>query len=281
MFSFNSPHGWCGMPRLRHVTIARAARGRTRRVRARSRDAGGTADRKPEEDISHPAPPATAACIDPARAVRVLGERLEEIVALSVADARAKLARFVIHRTPGRDRARHPCGDRAAAALHGAKSASATSSSTAAPTRLSGGEAQRIRLASPARLQPARRALRARRADHRPASARQRALLDTLHALRDKGNSLLVVEHDEETMRRAGHSSTSARAPAASAARSCSQATIRPPPKQTKTRRLDRQPTCASSTPPMTHPLRGERRPLPAAKATDDWLASKARPCTT
>ncbi len=28
-------------------------------------------------------------------------------------------------------------------------------------------------------------------------------LLDTLVALRDKGNSLLVVEHDDETMRRA------------------------------------------------------------------------------
>ena len=28
-------------------------------------------------------------------------------------------------------------------------------------------------------------------------------LLNTLIALRDKGNSLLVVEHDEETMRRA------------------------------------------------------------------------------
>src|ERR1043166_6196481 len=30
-------------------------------------------------------------------------------------------------------------------------------------------------------------------------------LLDTLEALREKGNSLVVVEHDEETMRRADH----------------------------------------------------------------------------
>jgi excinuclease ABC subunit A len=31
------------------------------------------------------------------------------------------------------------------------------------------------------------------------------ALLDTLVALKDKGNSLVVVEHDEDTLRRAGH----------------------------------------------------------------------------
>ena len=42
-----------------------------------------------------------------------------------------------------------------------------------APT-LSGGESQRIRLASPDRQRADRRALRARRADHRPAPARQR-----------------------------------------------------------------------------------------------------------
>src|SRR5438132_10372213 len=30
-------------------------------------------------------------------------------------------------------------------------------------------------------------------------------LLDTLTALRRKGNSLVIVEHDDETMRRAGH----------------------------------------------------------------------------
>src|SRR5205814_2727032 len=30
-------------------------------------------------------------------------------------------------------------------------------------------------------------------------------LLDTLTALRNKGNSLVIVEHDEETMRRADH----------------------------------------------------------------------------
>ncbi len=74
----------------------------------------------------------------------------------------------------------------------------------AAPT-LSGGEAQRIRLAAQLGsnlqgvcyiLDEPTIGLHARD---------NRVLLDTLERLRAKGNSLLVVEHDEETIRRADH----------------------------------------------------------------------------
>ena len=73
-----------------------------------------------------------------------------------------------------------------------------------APT-LSGGEAQRIRLASQLGsnlrgvcyiLDEPTIGLHARDND---------VLLDTLHALRLKGNTVVVVEHDEETIRRAEH----------------------------------------------------------------------------
>ena len=73
-----------------------------------------------------------------------------------------------------------------------------------APT-LSGGEAQRIRLASQLGsnlrgvcyiLDEPTIGLHARDND---------ILLDTLHALRRKGNTVVVVEHDEETIRRAEH----------------------------------------------------------------------------
>jgi ABC-type siderophore export system fused ATPase/permease subunit len=47
--------------------------------------------------------------------------------------------------------------------------------------------------------------LRARRADHRPASARQPDPARCLRKLGDKGNTLVVVEHDEDTIRRADH----------------------------------------------------------------------------
>ena len=53
-----------------------------------------------------------------------------------------------------------------------------------------------------ARQQPAGRVLRARRADDRPAFARQRASCSArCKSLSDKGNTLVVVEHDEETIR--------------------------------------------------------------------------------
>ena len=74
-----------------------------------------------------------------------------------------------------------------------------------------GGDAERRRRpAHPAgnadRLQAARRAVRAGRAVDRPASPRQRsACCSRSESLRDLGNTVLVVEHDEETIRRADY----------------------------------------------------------------------------
>ncbi|HWS76227.1 MAG TPA: excinuclease ABC subunit A, partial [Quisquiliibacterium sp.] len=74
----------------------------------------------------------------------------------------------------------------------------------AAPT-LSGGEAQRIRLAAQlgSNLQGVCYVLDEPTIGLHPHD--NRVLLDTLEALRDKGNTLLVVEHDEDTIRRADH----------------------------------------------------------------------------
>src|SRR5213079_2297662 len=68
---------------------------------------------------------------------------------------------------------------------------------------LSGGESQRIRLASQlgSNLRGVLYVLDEPTIGLHPRD--NEALLNTLIALRDKGNSLLVVEHDEETMRRA------------------------------------------------------------------------------
>src|SRR5690606_25452818 len=73
-----------------------------------------------------------------------------------------------------------------------------------APT-LSGGEAQRIRLAAQlgSNLQGVCYILDEPTIGLHPRD--NRVLLDTLERLARKGNSLLVVEHDEETIRRADH----------------------------------------------------------------------------
>jgi len=70
---------------------------------------------------------------------------------------------------------------------------------------LSGGEAQRIRLATQigANLMGVLYIL-----DEPSIGLHQRdneKLINTLHSLRDKGNTLVVVEHDEDTIRRADH----------------------------------------------------------------------------
>jgi excinuclease ABC subunit A len=74
----------------------------------------------------------------------------------------------------------------------------------AAPT-LSGGEAQRIRLAAQlgSNLQGVCYVLDEPTIGLHPRD--NRILLDTLHQLQQKGNTLLVVEHDEDTIRRADH----------------------------------------------------------------------------
>ena len=70
---------------------------------------------------------------------------------------------------------------------------------------LSGGESQRIRLAAQlgSNLRGVLYVLDEPTIGLHPRDNVR--LLDTLDALREKGNSLVVVEHDEETMRRADH----------------------------------------------------------------------------
>jgi excinuclease ABC subunit A len=70
---------------------------------------------------------------------------------------------------------------------------------------LSGGEAQRIRLATQIGSRAGGRALRAGRAEHRAAPARQREADRDLKGLRDLGNTVVVVEHDEQTIREADY----------------------------------------------------------------------------
>ena len=57
----------------------------------------------------------------------------------------------------------------------------------------------------PGRQRTRRRVLRPRRADDRPPPARQRGLIGTLRHLTDIGNTVVVVEHDEEMIRAADH----------------------------------------------------------------------------
>ncbi|MEZ5299263.1 MAG: excinuclease ABC subunit UvrA [Verrucomicrobiales bacterium] len=137
---------------------------------------------------------------------------------------------------------------------------------------LSGGESQRIRLAAQlgSNLRGVLYVLDEPTIGLHPRD--NDALLDTLAALRQKGNSLLVVEHDEETMRRAD--TVIDLGPAAgrfggevvyagkAEALLGGDAAARHP----------ESPTARAFAQPLPHPVRGERRKLPGKTSKDGWL---------
>ena len=228
LFSFNSRHGWC--PRCRGTGLAPTApsadRAPTRapaRGRPRRRRRTGARDRPPSEprtvaeyereEVPEGITAGSAAiCGDcggdrlrpEARAVRFRERTIGEIGRLSIAEARGWVENLALD---GRDE--QVAGDLLAElrsrldfllqvglgylSLH-----------RAAPS-LSGGEAQRIRLAAQlgSNLRGVCYVL-----DEPTIGLHARdnsLLLDALDRLRTHGNTVLVVEHDEATIRRAEH----------------------------------------------------------------------------
>ena len=194
-------------PRASGPVRARVSRGSSRTC------AGGTS-RPPGS--TRPTSSATARC---GRATGCHGERLRpesravRVKGRTITRLRepARLRRAARLRATGADGARgtdcrpHPPRDRRAPALPGRTSASGTSRWAGARRTLSGGEAQRIRLATQigANLRGVLYVL-----DEPSIGLHQRdnrRLLTTLQRLRDLGNTVIVVEHDEETIRAADY----------------------------------------------------------------------------
>jgi excinuclease ABC subunit A len=142
---------------------------------------------------------------------------------------------------------------------------------------LSGGESQRIRLAAQlgSNLRGVLYILDEPTIGLHPRD--NQSLLDTLTALRDKGNSLLVVEHDEETLRRADHVIDLGPA----AGQFGGEVVFSGPPNLLTKKRLTAaekkilalSPTAIALRNPATHPLSGKRRKLPAKGK--GWLKIK------
>ncbi|MDB6134039.1 MAG: excinuclease subunit [Verrucomicrobiales bacterium] len=135
-----------------------------------------------------------------------------------------------------------------------------------AATTLSGGESQRIRLASQlgSNLRGVLYVLDEPTIGLHPRDNVK--LLDTLTALRDKGNSLIVVEHDEDTMRRSDLVIDLGPGAGMFGGEITAQGTweeIQHNPASVTGRALRE---------PMRHPSRGARRPLPEVSLTDSWL---------
>ncbi|HTQ76303.1 MAG TPA: excinuclease ABC subunit UvrA [Burkholderiales bacterium] len=203
LFSFNSKHGWC---RECYGTGLKLAGVEWDEEREKT----GTEDHILDSwiewlEVDEACPACAGARLNPeALAVLWQGRSISELAALPV----AKLAGvFGGIELAGREAeiARDIVAElRSRLAFLGEVGLSYLSLDRAAPT-LSGGEAQRIRLASQlgSNLRGVCYILDEPTIGLHPRD--NRVLLDTLGKLKDKGNTLVVVEHDEDTIRRAGH----------------------------------------------------------------------------
>ncbi len=206
LFSFNSPHGWCQTCRGFGETLVHPPSliDRTESVleaeleEERAYEMAG-------QDETRPCPECEGARLnDVARAVRLGPLSMADFAAASVSETPALLAKlkFPKDRQPVAASILPEILQRLAFMKKVGLGYLALGRSA---KTLSGGESQRIRLAAQlgSNLRGVLYVL-----DEPTIGLHPRdniALLDTLERLREKGNSLLVVEHDDETIRRADH----------------------------------------------------------------------------
>jgi excinuclease ABC subunit A len=210
MFSYNSKHGWCTTCVGTGLKLTRDQR-KAYDDSIRDDDDRGREQSFPAEEaevegvVDEPCPDCAGTRLNPvSRKVTFEGESIAWIAQWSVTDARkwveslslagrdAEIARDVVSEIKSRLEFLEEVG------------LGYLTLDRAAPT-LSGGEAQRIRLAAQlgSNLQGVCYVL-----DEPTIGLHSRdnaILLNALQNLADKGNTLVVVEHDEETIRRADH----------------------------------------------------------------------------
>ena len=212
LFSYNSKHGWCPDCVGTGVRLSREQR------KLLDDSAPSDKDRGREQTFAEPEVEdlAEAACPGcqgtrlnaTARAVRFAGRAITEAAQLSVSDLRAWIAGLQLQGRLSR-RESEIARDLLPEIAHRLEfleevGLSYLTLDRGAPT-LSGGEAQRIRLAAQlgSNLQGVCYVL-----DEPTIGLHARdnqILLNALHKLGAKGNTLVVVEHDEDTIRRADH----------------------------------------------------------------------------
>lgn len=266
LFSFNSPHGWCeqchGFGEIWQRPAADDAESALEAELAEERRHEWLEDGEAE-----PCPDCHGGRINRiARHVRLQETRITELAALPVSEALQAVSRF---RFTGRQKAiatdilpeirqrlefMRKVGLDYLALGRSAKT-------------LSGGESQRIRLAAQlgSNLRGVLYVLDEPTIGLHPRD--NDFLLDTLEALRAKGNSLVVVEHDEETMRRAD--AIIDLGPRAG----MHGGEVVAVGKLSEIRKNRRSETGRCLREPLRHPSRGSRRPL--GKEVSGWLEVK------
>jgi excinuclease ABC subunit A len=265
LFSFNSPHGWCPMCNGFGYVLPFALD----EDRAESKlEAELIAERR-SDSIDEDSVEQCAGCHGTrlnavARAVKVQGYTIDQITATSIKDATSiiealkfsgsnrPIAADILNEIKQRLFFMQQVGLEYLSLDRSAKT-------------LSGGESQRIRLAAQlgSNLRGVLYVLDEPTIGLHPRDNER--LLDTLRALKEKGNTLLVVEHDEETMRRADLIVDLG----PGAGRRGGELVGLGPIEEIK--KCHESVTGKFLELPLTHPLRGSRRPLREV----NWLEIK------
>ncbi len=266
LFSFNSPHGWC-------ETCAGFGEIWNAKLQQNEEETGESmlenelnAERQFEsvdEGEAVPCPDCHGSRLNPvARHVRLQGKTIDDFAARATSEALALLGKLrfrgtqkviaadLVPEIEQRLRFMDNVGLGYLALGRSAKT-------------LSGGESQRIRLAAQlgSNLRGVLYVL-----DEPTIGLHSRdnvRLLETLAALREKGNSLVIVEHDEETMRRADHIIDLGPGAGVHGGEVVAQGTLREIERnaESQTGRCLRTPLC--------HPVRKSRRSL---GEVEQWL---------
>lgn len=206
-FSFNSPHGWC--PRcMGHGRVAKPMAVAKPEEKLSELERELRYDRELEkaaadEMVSLPCPACHGTRLNPfALGVKLFGKNIAEVDAL---DAVSALKLVESWQFEGRDAeiARNVLAEIAPRLRFLQEVGLGYLSLDRAATTLSGGETQRIRLAAQlgSDLRGVLYVLDEPTIGLHPQDNQR--LISTLRSLKEKGNTLLVVEHDEETMRAA------------------------------------------------------------------------------
>lgn len=255
LFSYNSPHGWCeechGFGEVWKAYVDPKLESQVEIEMAQERQHESL-----DEGEARPCPSCHGARLNEiARHVRLQSRTIDQFAALPVRGALALLAKLKF--TGGSQQIAEDIVPEIAQRLTfmGSVGLDYLALSRSAKT-LSGGESQRIRLAAQlgSNLRGVLYVL-----DEPTIGLHARdneKLLDTLEALKAKGNSLVIVEHDEDTMRRADTIIDLGPGAGSRGGEVVTQGTL-----------AEIQKVAASMTgrflrEPLKHPTRGTRRPL-------------------
>ena len=204
MFSFNSPHGWCPECRGFGEVWKQSVNPRLESALEKELDVERQSEAL-ERGEAQPCGTCDGARLNRVScAVQIGGVRIAEFVAHSVDEAVREIEAFKFTAAQ-KPIARDIVPEIAQRLRFMGKVGLGYLSLARSARTLSGGESQRIRLAAQlgSNLRGVLYVLDEPTIGLHPRD--NAALLDTLDALKAKGNSLIIVEHDEDTMRRADH----------------------------------------------------------------------------